>query len=78
MFKVQRLHGIYQSITVFISENLFSGLMYTINRVTTRDMSTLCSLKPGYHKFLWQGLYQTIARANGAGSKYSFQSTNKG
>ena len=71
--------GIYQSITGYNTqerrlflENLFSGLMYTGkggNRVTTRDMSTLCSLKPGYHmdaQFLWQGLYQTIARANGA------------
>ena len=71
--------GIYQSITgyntqerrLFI-ENLYSGLMFTGkggNRVTTRDMSTLCSLNPGYHmdaQFLWQGLYQTIARANGA------------
>ena len=51
--------GIYQSITGYNTqerrlflENLFSGLMYTGkggNRVTTRDMSTLCSLKPGYH-----------------------------
>ncbi len=71
--------GIYQSITgyntqerrLFI-ENLYSGLMFTGkggNRVTTRDMSTLCSLNPGYHmdaQFLWQGLYQSIARANGA------------
>ena len=71
--------GIYQSITgyntqerrLFI-ENLYSGIMFTGkggNRVNTRDMSTLCSLNPGYHmdaSFVWQGLYQTIARANGA------------
>ena len=71
--------GIYQSLTTYNTQerrlfitNLYSGLMFTGkggNRVTTRDMSTLCSLNPGYHmdaQFLWQGLYQTIARANGA------------
>ena len=71
--------GIYQALTgyntqerrLFI-ENLYSGIMFTGkggNRVTTRDMSTLCSLKPGLHMdadFMWQGLYQAIARANGA------------
>jgi hypothetical protein len=71
--------GIYQALTgydtqerrLFI-ENLYSGLMFTRKgggRVTSRDMSTLCSLKPGYHmdaEFMWGGLYQAIARANGA------------
>ena len=71
--------GIYQALTgyntqerrLFI-ENLYSGIMFTRKggaRVTSRDMSTLCSLKPGYHMdadFMWGGLYQAIARANGA------------
>ena len=71
--------GIYQSLTTYNTQerrlfitNLYSGLMFTGkggNRVNTRDMSTLVSLKPGYHmdaSFLWQGLYQAIARCNGA------------
>ena len=71
--------GIYQSLTTYNTQerrlfitNLYSGLMFTGkggNRVNTRDMSTLVSLKPGYHMdadWLWTGLYQTIARCNGA------------
>ena len=71
--------GIYQSLTTYNTQerrlfitNLYSGLMFTGkggNRVNTRDMSTLVSLKPGYHmdaSFVWQGLYQAIARCNGA------------
>ena len=71
--------GIYQALTSYDTqerrlfiENLYSGIMFTRKggaRVTTRDMSTLCSLKPGYHmdaEAMWGGLYQAIARANGA------------
>ena len=52
--------------------NLYSGLMVTGkggNRVNSRDMATLASLNPGYHmdaEWVWTGLYQTIARCNGA------------
>jgi len=71
--------GIYQSLTTYNTQerrlfitNLYSGVMSTGkggNRVNTRDLSTLVSLKPGYHMdadWLWTGLYQTIARCNGA------------
>ena len=71
--------GIYQALTTYNTQerrlfitNLYSGLMFTGkggNRVNTRDMSTLVSLKPGYHmdaSAVWGGLYQAIARCNGA------------
>ena len=71
--------GIYQSLTTYNTlerrmfiTNLYSGLMVTGkggNRVNSRDMATLASLNPGYHmdaEWVWTGLYQTIARCNGA------------
>ena len=71
--------GIYQGLTgyntqerrLFI-ENLYSGIMFTRKgggRVTSRDMSTLCSLKPGYHmdaEFMLGCFYQSNASANRA------------
>ena len=39
------------------------------NRINSKDNTSLFTLTPGYHmdlQALWQGLYQTISRSNGA------------
>jgi len=70
--------GIFQAITTYDTqerrlyvENLYGGLMQTGKggRTTATDQVSLNALKPGYHtdaEFLWEGLYRTISRANGA------------
>jgi hypothetical protein len=70
--------GMFQAITTYNTqerrlyvENLYGGLMQTGKggRTTATDQVSLNALNPGYHNdaaFLWQGLYTTIGRANGA------------
>ena len=71
--------GIYQSLTTYNTQERrlfvtggYSGLLITGkggNRINSKDNTSLFTLTPGYHmdlQALWQGLYQTISRSNGA------------
>ena len=80
--------GIFQAITTYDTqerrlyvENIYGGLMQTAKggRTTATDQVSLNALNPGYHndtEFLWQGLYRTISRANGAISAVELPNDN--